>query len=517
MAELVRAWGDDPSVSVVTLYLESFDRPRRLAEVAGSIDTPVVAMKAGRTPAGSRAAASHTASVAGEDEAVEALLQEAGIVRAESLDELCQLARQLDTQPLPAGRRVGVVTNSGGPGIVCADALIASGMEVPAFEEGLRRRLAGPLPDEASTGNPVDMVASAGADAYRSTVSTLARSGAVDALVAIYTEIEVADREAVGEAIAGALTVSDPPIPATAVFIGAARNPLGVGSGEHVVPVVARPEEAAGALAAAARLGERRARGRGSVPHLDRFDLDGVRSTIDERVRGTGPGWAGPIEARRILRAAGIAMPPHEMVSGGEEAVAAARRVGMPVALTVVSPDVVHKTESGGVRLDLGSPDAVAGAYEEIEDAIAEAGATFDGVLVQPMLEGTEILAGARHSDRFGPIVVFGTGGILVEVLGDVTTRLAPLTDLQARDMIREIDGFPLLTGHRGRPEADLDALEDLLLRVSALVVGDPRIAELEVNPAFAGPSGYRVGDVRMRLVEDGDRDAPGGREEGEG
>jgi acetyl coenzyme A synthetase (ADP forming)-like protein len=507
--DLLEYWETDARTGVVLLYLESFGNPRRFARIARRVgrSKPVVAVKAGRTTAGRRAAGSHTAALAASDVAVEGLFRQTGVIRAETLQEMFDLAATLSEQPLPAGRRAAVLTNAGGPAILCADACEAGGLVLPELSAATRARLSESLPATAATANPIDMIAGAGPEQYRRSTEVVLRSGEVDTLIVIHVVVGLSGAEDVAQAIGAgvaAARASGARQPVLACWMPEReRHALAVPGGEKV-PCFDYPEEAARALAQVADYADWRARPPGHVPHLDDLDAPAARSVCRAALAGRGPGWLTTEETRRILSAFGLPLAPGGVARTAEEAAALARRLGFPVAVKLASHTIVHKTEIGGVRLGLADDEAVRRAFVEIKDRLVREGRgeAMEGVLVQPMLcGGTEVMVGVAQDRLFGPLIAFGLGGIHVEVLGDVCFRVTPLTDRDAAEMVRSVRGWRLFEGYRGHAPADVPALEELLLRVSHLVEEVHEVAELDLNPVFAlAPGqGCRVVDARIR------------------
>jgi acetate---CoA ligase (ADP-forming) len=504
--DLLEYWEGDPGTGLILLYLESFGNPRRFARIARRVsrNKPVVAVKAGRTRAGRRAAGSHTAALAASEAAVDALFRQTGVIRADTLEEMFDLAVALDAQPLPRGRRVGVVTNAGGPAILCADACEAGGLVLPELSAGTKAALAGILPAAASLANPVDLIASATPGQFRGAVATLLRTGEVDALIVIHVQVgqeggAVAGAVAEGVAEARAAGAGQPVL--ACVMPDTGRRRLDA-PGEHI-PCYPFPEGAARALAKVAAHAEWNRQPLGKVPEFPDFDRAQARSVCRLALASRGPGWLTTREARRLLAAAGLPLAPGGVAATAEEAAALARHFGFPAALKLASPRLVHKTEVGGVRLNLPDEPAVRAGFAEMRERVerGHGPGVMEGALVQPMVVGgTETLLGVTHDPLFGPLVAFGLGGIQVEVLGDVCFRVTPLTDRDAAEMVRGIRGFRLLEGYRGHPPADLPALEEALLRVSQLVESVSEVRELDLNPVFALPPGQgcRIVDARV-------------------
>ncbi len=517
--DLLEYWEGDPGTRLILLYLESFGNPRRFLELARRIgrDKPIVAVKSGRTSAGIRAASSHTGSLAGPDTAVGALCAQAGVIRAETMEELFDVAMLLASQPVPRGPRVGIVTNAGGPGIMASDACETHGLEVAPLAGTTCSALRAFLPAAASVRNPVDMIAAATPEAFEKAVRLVANDPNVDAVLALYVPpmvtrpLDVARAIVRGaeEARSDARASGRTPKPILSCFMGSHGVHQGLRSlQESHIPSYAFPESAAIALAHAVRYGRWRESPEGVVPvfPVDRAAarrvIDGVRS----RVAAGATTWLGPDETRALLAAYGIATPVTVCATGPDEAVEAAESVGYPVAVKLVSPTLTHKSEVGGVVLDLRDAAEVRWAVQEIGHRLAQsgAGAGMSGVIVQPMVTtGAEAVIGMTRDPVFGPLVMFGLGGVHVEVLRDVMFRIHPLTDRDASDMVRGIRGVALLQGYRGAPRADMAALEEAILRVSQLAGDHPEIVEMDLNPLRVHEQGQgcEVLDARVAVT----------------
>jgi acetyl coenzyme A synthetase (ADP forming)-like protein len=501
--DLLSFWEQDERTDLVLLYLESFGNPRKFARIARRVarTKPVLAVKSGRSAAGARATSSHTgALLAASDVTVDALFDQAGVIRTDSLGELFDVASLLANQPIPAGRRVAIVTNAGGPGIMCADACEAGGLEVVQLSPRLQASLAEGLPAEAAVANPVDMLASAPPEHYRRTVELVAASGEVDAVIAIFIPPLPADTAAVVQAVRDA-TATAGSVPVLHVVMSSADPPLEDGDGPRL-PCYQFPEDAAHALVRAVEYATWRQRPEGQVPKLPDVRHDEAAALLAAALAdGPGPRWLAPEEVARLLACYGVPVAEWRLAGSPEEAGAAANELGGPVALKAVAPRLVHKTEAGAVRLDLAGAEAVQAAAAEMAAAVAAEGYAVDGFLVQRMVgEGVELLVGVVHDASFGPVIACGAGGTAVELLKDVAVRITPLTDLDAAEMVRSLATYPLLDSYRGAPRANVAALEDLLLRVSALVEAHPTIAELDCNPVKVLPDGVVVVDARIRV-----------------
>jgi len=516
--DLLAYWRDDPRTRVVLMYLEDFGNPRHFVDTARSITRtkPVCIVKSGRTGAGARAAASHTGALAGTALATDALIAQAGAIPVSSVAALFELALAFATQPLPRGPRVAIVTNAGGPGIIAADAAEAHGLEVPALAEKTQARLAASLPEEASVGNPVDMIASATADSYDRALDAVLDDPGVDAAVAAFVPPLGIQARDVAAAIARAAREHEDK-PVLAVLMGQEGSPAGVEELRHAgVPAYLFPEPAARALAALWRQRRIAERPQGRPVALEGDD-DAVAAILD-RTLASGRAMASEPDALALLEAGGLPVLPWRFVAAEgdghhawpERCAEVAAELGLPVAMKAVSRHVVHKTDVGGVALGLSTPDEVARAVASMSARVAASigerdGPALDGVLLQRMgPEGTETIVGMTRVPRVGPLVMFGLGGIFVEVLQDVVLRLAPLLDTDAEEMVRGVRLHRLLEGVRGRPPCDLDAIQQAILRVARLAVLHPRIVEMDVNPLLAMPHGVVAIDARVRVEEPG-------------
>lgn len=500
--DLLEYWEDDDQARVILLYLESFGNPRRFMEVASRVarKKPVVLVKSGRTEAGARAASSHTGSLAGLDVAVDALLGQAGVVRTDTIEALFDVAMLLASQPVPRGPRVGVVTNAGGPAIMAVDACESRGLRMASLAPETEAALRAFLPPEASVRNPVDMIASATAQSYEKAIALLLADANVDSVIALFVPPLITEAADVARAIRTAAATTDKPV--LTCFMGTHGIPEGVSSlREGHFPSYAFPESAAIALSHAVRYGQLRARPVGHAPELRDVDAAAARAVLTRG--GPGPRWLNPDDVREVLRTYGVSTPASALAKTAREAAAAAERIGFPVALKLVSATITHKTEVGGVALNLMDAAAVTRAFDAMADNLAREGraGAMDGVLVQEMVTGgVETFVGVTHDASFGALLGFGIGGVQIEVWKDVVFRVAPLTDIDAREMLEGIRGRKLLEGYRGAPAVDLAALQDVILRVSRLAADLPEVRELDINPLLARTQGATALDARIRV-----------------
>lgn len=503
--DLIMAWEDDPQTDVITLYLESFGNPVKFSRIARRVGKkkPIIAVKSGRTSAGSRAASSHTGALASSDEAVNALFRQAGVIRVDTIEDLFDTASLLANQPVPAGNRVGIITNAGGPGILAADALEANGLHLPELSEELQSQIAARLPDEASTHNPVDLIASGGPLEFEHATSLLLESGEVDSVMVIYVPTTEGGAEGVARAMRQCQEKHEGRVTLLSVFMQAESvGELLVGAADHrTIPTYTFPEAAAHALARAVRHGEWRQREPGEPMEFDEEVVEQIRDVVEPALERLGEegGWLEADEIDRLLTVAGLRTPITRSTTSVEEARSVAAEIGGPVVLKVISDDALHKSDVGGVVLGVEGDEAVKEGYEQVTSAVT----THEGVLVQEFVSGGhEVLIGMAHDPNFGPMVVFGLGGIYVELLKDVAFRLQPITDADAHEMVRDTQSYRLLEGYRNSPKGDVDALEEALQRVSALIVAVPELMEMDMNPVkvLAPGEGVVVVDARMRV-----------------
>ncbi|MDQ1521257.1 MAG: hypothetical protein QOI55_2330 [Actinomycetota bacterium] len=504
--DLLQHWSDDPETGVILLYLESFGNPRKFARLARRIarHKPIIAVKSGRTRAGTRAASSHTAALASPDVAVDALFRQAGVIRVDTLGQLLETAQVLAHQPLPPGRRVAIVGNTGGPLILAADACAGAGLDVPELSDQTQAQLREFVSHEAAVRNPVDLVAGATADVFERALRIVLADESVDALLVVFVPPLATAADDVARAIANA-TEAAGDRPVVACFLGreGIPEPLRDTANGRAVPSFAFPESAAQALGRAADLGDWRRREPGSIPALTGIDIDEGRAIArtylrNDRAAADGA-WLPAPAAALLCRAFGIPVVDSRGVMSPAGAVDAAEDLGFPVALKAGAPTIVHKSDVGAVMLDLADAEAVRHAYAVMAERL---GAEMSGAVVQPMVEaGVETIVGVTHDPSFGPLVLFGLGGTTAELLGDRTLRILPLTDADATELVRSLRGSPMLFGYRGRPTVDVRSLEDLLLRVGRLAEDVPEIAELDLNPVVVSERGAVAIDVKVRVA----------------
>lgn len=513
--DLLRYWESDDDTDVILLYLESFGNPKKFSQIARRVgrNKPIVVVKSGRSAAGARATSSHTgALLAASDVTVDALFRQAGVIRTDTLAELFDVASLLTNQPLPTGRRVGIITNAGGPAILCADACEARDLEVPVFSDESKARLREFLPAGASVANPVDMIASASAEHYRRAIEIVAADPNVDSLIVIFTPPLVTHADDVANEIVAAAQRIDQNKPLLSVFLSAEPAPKQLQSTKRGIPSYSFPETAAIALARVARYGAWRARPETSAAEFDDIKSDEAASIVSAALI-RGEGWLTPDEVARLCACYRLPLVEQRIVASVDEAGKAAEELGGEVVIKAIATGLLHKTEAGAVKLRLrGAADVIAAA-REMSDRLRSLGQTPTGFVVQRMAEpGVEMIVGMVHDPQFGPVVACGAGGVQVELLRDVSIRLTPLAKEDAAEMIHELKTYPLLTGFRGAPVCDVLALQDGLLRLSAMVEDLPQIAELDFNPFVVHESGASILDARIKVSAVEPRPLPGVR-----
>jgi acyl-CoA synthetase (NDP forming)/GNAT superfamily N-acetyltransferase len=501
--DMLQWWAEDGATRLAVLYLESFGNPRKFARTAARVSEhmPVLTVHAGRSAPGQRAAASHTAAAAAPLITRQALFEQAGVIATTSFGELLEAAVLLSEQPVPAGSRVMVLSNAGGAGVLAADACVEAGLSVATPSHPAQARLAALLPPGAALGGPVDTTAAVSASVFTEALAIVAADSAVDAVLALIVPTAAAD-------LIPALTAAQLPVPLATVILDQAdsvRLLPGPGDGPGV-PAYAYPESAARALSRAARYGSWRSRPKDTVPELEGLEVAEARALIDEFLEQVpGGGWLPATDAERLLRCYQLPLAPSRMVTDADEAAEAATALGGQVALKAEVPGLVHKSDAGAVLLGLDGPEAARAGFTQLAERFA---GNFAGALVQPMITGgTEVIIGVVQEPVFGPLVVFGLGGVATEVLGDHAARLAPLTTADADDLIHSIRAAPLLLGHRGQPPADIAGLRDTLLKISRLADDLPQVAELDLNPVIARAEGITAVDARIRVTGHGGAD----------
>ncbi len=506
-SDVMEYLSDDPETRVILGYVESIEDGARFLGVARGVTPkkPVILVKAGATAAGARAASSHTGSLAGSDRAYAAAFRQGGVLRAGTVEDLFDLALGFAQQPLPPGERLLVVTNAGGPGILAADTAEKLGVTLAEVVPDLRRRLQEILPPTAALGNPVDVVGDARADRYRSVLSAVRDAPSVDSVLVLLTPQAMTEATETARAVVETFSGASKTVLASfmgEVSVRDARRVLSAGG----IPNYPVPERAVRALRAMHRY--RRLREASGAPEAaaPAVDFAAAEKAI-WAARAAGRRALGEEDGRAVLEAYGFSFPRHAFARTSDEAARAFPAMGGRAVMKIVSPEILHKTDVGGVRLDLGSPEEAARAFVEITSAVRRKvpSAWISGVSIQEMVTGgRELILGMSRDPQFGPLLMFGLGGISVEVLKDVSFRVAPVSRRDARDMVREIRAYPLLASFRGSEPMDEDAIVDALVRLSQLSVDFPEIQELDINPVIVLPrgKGLRAIDCRMVIAE---------------
>jgi acetyl coenzyme A synthetase (ADP forming)-like protein len=507
--ELLEYWERDSSTEVILLYLESFGSPRRFARIARRIShkKPIVVVKSGNTPAGSRAAASHTGAIATSDVTIEALFHHAGIIRVDTMQELFDVATLLSNQPLPMGRRLAIVTNGGGPGIIAADASARNGLELQRFSQETEKKLKAAALRDININNPLDVTAGSTPDEFCHMLQILADDEGSDAVLALFVPPVATQLSEMENAIRNVA-----PIywrrhkPLLACFLGERGLKAKLGSKGRFVPSYPFPEEAISALVRAIEYVETRNKPKGKIPRFTGLRKEKahkiIEAALDKNKRK--PVWLTAAEAYDLLDCYGIPFAGMGVATTPDEAANIASKLHFPVAVKLDSSSLVHKTDVGGVVLGLSSANEVKKAFNDIKAKLAELGRQNEmaGVVVQEMVkDGIETIAGVTQDPSFGPLIMFGFGGVYTELIKDVALRLHPLTDLDAKEMIHSIKMSKLFEGFRGAPPSDVNALEDLLLRLSAMVEDLSQINELDFNPVMVMPEGEGAWVIDAKIM----------------
>jgi len=504
--DFVTHWADDPGTNVVLGYLEGISKGRAFIDSARETtqSTPVVVVKSGRTAAGAQAASSHTGTIAGSEAAYEAGLEQAGVIRANNVQQLFDYARVLDGLPLPADDTVAIITNAGGPGVMATDAIGDSRLRMAQFTDATIDGLRDVLPDNANVYNPVDAIGDADLDRFSAAIDVVLADENVSAAIVVSAPTAILDYDGLADAIVSARDEHQKPVVACLMGGDRTRSP-GRRLGDAGVPNYFDPARAVDALSALDRYRTVREREYEPPATFDDVDRDRVRAIL-ETVTERETNRLG-VEAMGLLDAYGIDTPAGAVVETPEDAVSTAQSITGDVVMKIVSPDITHKSDIGGVKVGVPNEDV----YDAYEDLVTRArnyqpDATIIGVQVQELVDtesGTETIIGANRDPQFGPLVLFGLGGVFVEILEDTTVRVAPISNREAGEMLDDVQAAPLLRGARGRDPVDRDALRDCLGRLSQLVTDFPAILELDVNPLLASPTGAMALDLRLTVDPD--------------
>ncbi len=505
--DLLDYWEEDENTSVILLYVESFGNPYKFTRTARRVTRkkPIVAVKAGRSEAGARAASSHTGALAEADVGTDALFRRAGVIRVNTIEEMFNVSELLAYQPIPKGPRVGILTNAGGPGVLVADACEGLGLQVPALSTAVQKKLRRFLPEEAAVTNPVDMVASAPQESYKKALKAMLEDIELDAIIIIYIPPLITRPEDVAKAIKEVMSAytGDKPVLANFMMSAGSTPDLQIGPRRYV-PSYVFPESAAQALAHAYHYSQYLQEPEGKTPVFSDIDGNRVRKEFFAVNPLTEQGcWLLPEVAAELLKEYGIPVVDTRIAQSAEEAAKQAAKLGFPVALKIRSTTITHKTDIGGIALGLANEPEVKQAYSKMMDRLGKAGLLEEvrGVIVQRMAgEAQEVVVGVTQNEVFGPLLMVGLGGIHVELEKDVAFSLHPLTDTDTDWMLNQLKGLPLLQGWRGSPVRDIKALKEVLLRFSALVEDFPEIIEMEINPLMVMNRGRGCVAVDARI-----------------
>jgi acetyltransferase len=510
--DLLEYFEKDDNTKMILMYLESFGNPRKFTAIARRLtrSKPIIAVKAGRTFAGARAARSHTGALSGLDMGTKALFDQCGVLRATSIEELFDYAMAFENQPLPKGNKVAILTNAGGPAILATDAIVSLGMEMSTFSGKTKKILRRNLPKAASIANPVDILGDSDPEHYQIALDTILNDPNVDGVITMFVPPLITDPLEIAKSITKASRKYTKPV--LGCFLGREDVLASVEELEkHNVPAYQFPESAAKALAAMYKFKTNRDRKAGKVKTFKDVKKNQVKKVI-EKVKSKGRTLLCDVEVEQVLKAYGFEFPPSKLVKNEDSAVRAANEIGFPIVLKIVSTDIFHKTDIGGVVLDIKSELELRGGYNKImkeldkgikKGKVKKSG--IQGVLVQKMVKGgQETVLGMASDPSFGPLLMFGLGGIYVEILKDVNFKIHPLSDLDAAEMIKSIKSYPLLAGARGEKPVDIEAIEEYLLRLSQLIGDFHDIEELDINPLRVFEKGKvpMVLDAKIKLAE---------------
>jgi len=510
--DLLEYLAADEQTSVIAMYLEDVTNGRRFIETARRIfwetHKPMLCLKSGRTPEGAKAVSSHTGSLAGSDSVYDALLIQSGVQRVDTIAELFDYAALYTTQPLPRGGRVAIITNAGGPGIMATDAAVRHGLKLAELTNETKEKLKPSLPATASLRNPIDVIGDARADRYKAAVRTVLEDPNVDMGIVILTPQSMTDIEETAAVVPEAVKGISKPVVCS--FMGAKDVAPGVKIlREAGVPNYAFPEDGVKSLAAANWLVALQEIPRRKLPAFDDLDVAGAKKIVADLLNDHPERYLTQADCRPLLSCYRLPLLRSGVAMDANQAAELAESFGVPVVMKVMSADVVHKYDAGGVLLNVHGAEEARAAYKKILANVEKhvPGAKIEGILVEEMARrGVEVILGASRDERFGPLMMFGLGGTLVEVLKDVSFRLAPMWRISAERMVRQIRAFKVLDGFRGAPPSDLDGIVDCLLRLSTMVCNHPEISELDINPLIvhAKGKGCSVADSRVMLRANG-------------
>lgn len=491
-ADLLEYLGKDDQTQVIGMYIEGVNRGQEFLRQASETTKtkPILALKSGRTSSGAKAASSHTGALSGSDAVYEAALQQSGVVRAKTIDEFYDLLQVFGRMPLPDGDGVAIVTNAGGLGVMAADATSDFGLRLASFESETIEKLKSYLPPEANVYNPVDVLGDASAERYEFAINAVLDDPNVSMVVVVLAPTDTVDIMAVANIVATFAGRTTSPL--VAAFVGGEDCDQGIEVlREAGIPSYESPDRALKALSAMVQYRRMRESRHAQEPVIVEGDRETVRKIL-ERVKGENRLTLREDEGKEILKAYGVPVPAEALATTADEAVERAREIGYPVVMKIASPDIFHKTDVGGVAVGVKDDEEVRSYFDIITRRSRERmpEARIDGVLIQQMVSGREVIVGMVRDEQFGPVLTFGLGGIFVEIMKDVSQRIAPLTMADVNTMITSIKAYPILSGARGRKPADIKALKDIILRIAQISLDFPEISEFEVNPVIVADEG---------------------------
>ncbi|MBI1911375.1 MAG: acetate--CoA ligase family protein [Deltaproteobacteria bacterium] len=502
--DLLEFWEDDKNSDVIVLYMESFGNPRKFGRIARRVShkKPIIAVKAGRSVVGAKAATSHTGALAASDVAADALFRQAGVIRVITIEEMFNAAEVLTHQPLPKGGRVGILTNAGGPGVLAADACEGFGLKVPPLTEDTQNKLKAFLPKAAAVTNPVDMIATAPPESFKKALTIMLDDPGIDSVILIYIPPLVTKPEDIAHSINEALLEYKGEKPVVPCFMMSQATMEGIRRDTNLRPFVF-PEDAVQALSFAYNYSNYKTMEEGRILKFPDIDTDVVRTAIFPQPAQVKRGWMMPEAALKLLQDYGINTVDTKVAYSEDEAAEAARRLGFPVAMKVRSAKIVHKTDVGGIAIGLRDAEEVRKAFTEMKLRLESLGRgpEMEGVILQPMVKGgQEMIVGMSIDPLFGPLVMIGLGGTQVELIKDVAFSIHPLRDVDPERMLKQLKSLPLLQGWRGRPKGDIESLKDVLLRFSAIIEDFPEIDQMEINPLIVLSEGQGCAAVDARV-----------------
>lgn len=512
--DLLEYLKEDETTSVILLYLEDLVEPKKFLETARSITEeakkPILAIKAGRTAEGAKAASSHTGALAGSDEAYDAFFHQCGIIRVETVNELFEYAKAFSGQPIPKGRKVAIITNAGGIGIMATDSSIRNGLKLANILETTKEKLRTILPPTASINNPIDVIGDSDENRYASTLKIMLEDESIDGIIAIWTPTLMAETKVVATKVSELVPQYSKPVMGCLLSLENTKEVIQT-LWRAKIPYYPFPEIAAKALAMMSNFGDWINKPMTEIKIFNDVDKKKVQAIIEKAKRrtllshqGSGSPTILEPEGYEILNAYRFPTVPFALVSNETEALKKAKELGYPCVLKIVSPDILHKTEVGGVMVDIETEAELKTKFNELINNVRsrKPEARIEGVLIQPMAEpGIETIIGIKRDPQFGALIMFGIGGIYVEVLKDVSFRICPIRELSARHMVQEIKGYKLLQGFRGKKPADIEKIIESLERLSQLAMDFPNFSEIDINPFLVFEQGKGACAIDARFL----------------